>query len=100
MNPAIQAVALAAFVAAGTQYTVLDSQGHVVGTLTTDAPVATSSQMRVIGIAKAGRPADGPAPIDKTFHPNYDHALSVEQMTRAWQDELDRLNPPIVTGGG
>ena len=100
MNPAIQAVALAAFVAAGTQYTVLDSQGHVVGTLTTDAPVAASSQMRVIGIARAGRPADDAAPIDKAFHPNYAHALTVEQMTRAWQDELDRLNPPIVTGGG
>jgi hypothetical protein len=99
VNPAIQAVALAALVAAGTQYTVVDSQGHVVGTLTTDAPVATSSQMRVIGIAKMGRPAES-APIDKAFHPNYDHALTVEQMTRAWQDELDRLNPPIVTGGG
>jgi hypothetical protein len=100
VNPAIQAIALAAFVAAGTQYDVVDSQGHVVGTLTTDAPVTTSSQMRVIGIAKAARPADGAAPIDKTFHPNYANALTVEQMTRAWQAELDRLNPPIVTGGG
>jgi hypothetical protein len=100
VNLALQAVALAAVVAAGTQYTVLDSQGHVIGTLTTDAPVATSSQMRVIGIAQAGRPADSAAPIDKTFHPNYDHALTVEQMTHAWQAELDRLNPPIVTGGG
>ncbi len=100
MNPAIQAVALAAFVVAGTQYTVVDSQGSVVGTLTTDAPVAMSSQMRVIGIAKAARPAVGAAPTDKAFHPNYAHALTVEQMTHAWQDELDRLNPPIVTGGG
>ena len=100
MNPAIQAVALAALVAAGTQYTVVDAQGHVVGTLTTDAPVTTSAQMRVIGIAKAARPADAAAPADKAFHPNYTHALTVEQMSRAWQDELDRLNPPIVTGGG
>lgn len=37
---------------------------------------------------------------DRTFHPDYSKALTVDQMTRAWQNELDRINPPVVTGGG
>lgn len=37
---------------------------------------------------------------DRTFHPDYSKALTVDQMSRAWQNELDRINPPIVTGGG
>jgi hypothetical protein len=94
----VQAVALALFVAAGTQYTVVDSQGHVVGTLTTDAPVGAAAQARFVGMAKPATPAQPAA--DKNFHPDYSHALTVDQMTRAWQAELDRLNPPIVTGGG
>ena len=101
MNPVIQAAALATIIAAGTQYTVVDSQGHVVGTLVTDTPVA--SQMRIIGITDAARgtnPAQSSRQTDRTFHPDYSGALSVGQMTRAWNDELDRLNPPVVTGGG
>jgi hypothetical protein len=101
VNPAIQAVALAASVVAlGTQYTVVDADGNVVGTLVTDTPV--TSQMRIIGIANAARKTP-PQPVrqpDRTFHPNYSGALTVDQMTRAWHDELDRINPPIVTGGG
>jgi len=38
--------------------------------------------------------------IERTFHPDFSHALSVDQMVHAWQAELDRINPPIVTGGG
>lgn len=100
MKPALQAAAIATFVALGAQYTVLDAQGNVVGTLVTDTP--PTAQMRVIGITNAGR-GKAPAPagqVDRTFHPDYSKALSVEQMTRAWHDELDRINPPIVTGGG
>jgi len=37
---------------------------------------------------------------DRAFHPDYSKALTAEQMTRAWQNELDRINPPVVTGGG
>jgi len=37
---------------------------------------------------------------DRTFHPDYSNALTVDQMSRAWQKELDRINPPVVTGGG
>jgi hypothetical protein len=37
---------------------------------------------------------------DRAFHPDYSRALTVDQMTRAWRDELDRIDPPVVTGGG
>lgn len=101
MKPVMQAAALATFVALGAQYTVVDAQGRVVGTLITDTPAA--SQMRIIGITNAGRgtiPAQPDRQVDRTFHPDYSRALSVDQVTRAWRDELDRINPPIVTGGG
>jgi hypothetical protein len=88
-------------VAVGAQYLVVDAEGRVVGTLVTDSPV--TSQMRVIGITnapRAGTPQQPEKPADRTFHPDYSRALTPDQMTRAWQDELDRINPPIVTGGG
>ena len=100
MKSSLQAVAVAILVAAGAQYTVVDADGHVVGTLVTDGPVP--SQMRVVGIANAARKS-APQPVaqpDRTFHPDYSHALTVDQMNRAWSDELDRLSPPVVTGGG
>jgi hypothetical protein len=59
--------------------------------------------MRIIGITKApsGKtPAQPARQTDRTFRPNYSGALTVDQMSRAWQAELDRINPPIVTGGG
>ncbi len=37
---------------------------------------------------------------DPLFRPDYAHALTVEQMLRAWNDELDRISPPPATGGG
>jgi hypothetical protein len=37
---------------------------------------------------------------DRTFRPDYSRALSAEQMSRAWRDEENRIDPPIVTGGG
>jgi hypothetical protein len=37
---------------------------------------------------------------DRTFHPDYSRALTVDQMNRAWQNELNRIDPPVVTGGG
>ena len=37
---------------------------------------------------------------DRSFHPDYSKALTVDQMIHAWQNELDRINPPVVTGGG
>ena len=101
MKAVLQAAGLAMFVALGAQYTVVDDQGRVVGTLVTDT--APASQMRVIGITNTTRskvPAQPDRQADRTFRPDYSHALTVDQMTRAWQNELDRINPPVVTGGG
>jgi hypothetical protein len=101
VNPVMQAAALATFVVLGAQYSVVDTEGHIVGTLVTDTPAV--SQMRIIGITTAARgktPAQPDRSSDRTFHPDYSRALTVDQTTRAWRDELDRLNPPIVTGGG
>jgi hypothetical protein len=89
---------MAIAVAAGTQYTIIDDQGHTVGSLVADTP--PGAQLRVIGIANAKRPAQADARADRTFHPNYANALTAEQMSHAWQAEADRLSPPIVTGGG
>jgi hypothetical protein len=97
----MHAFALAAFVAVGAQYTVVDADGNIVGTLVTDSPPA--SQLRIIGITNAGRgktPPQADRSPDRSFRPDYSRALSIDQMTRAWRDELDRINPPIVTGGG
>jgi hypothetical protein len=88
-------------IAVGAQYLVVDAEGRVVGTLVTDSPA--TSQMRVIGITNAprtGAPQQPDRQTDRTFHPDYSRALTPDQMMRAWQDELDRINPPIVTGGG
>ena len=101
MRSIMQAAAFAASLAFTAQYTVVDAQGHVVGTLVTDAPLRTPTQL--IGITNAPR-RTAPTPpdprADRTFHPDFSRALSVDQVNRAWQDELDRINPPIVTGGG
>ncbi len=100
MKSPFHAAAMALAVAVGTQYTIIDEQGHVVGSIVTETPPA---QLRVIGIANAKRtapPAQADARADRTFHPDYSHALTIEQMSRAWQAEADRLAPPIVTGGG
>jgi hypothetical protein len=95
------AATMALAVAVGTQYTIVDEQGHVVGSIVTDTP--PSAQLRVIGIANSKRtapPAQADARADRTFRPNYANALTIDQMSRAWQAEVDRLSPQIVTGGG
>ena len=101
MKSPFHAAAIALAVAVGTQYTIIDEQGHVVGSLVADTP--PGAQLRVIGIANAKRtapPAQADTRADKTFHPNYAGALTIDQMSRAWQAEVDRLSPQIVTGGG
>ena len=101
MKSPFHAAAMALAVAAGTQYTIIDEQGHAVGSLVTDTP--PGAQLRVIGVTNAKRsapPAQADTRADRTFHPDYSRALTIEQMSRAWQAEADRLAPPIVTGGG
>ncbi len=34
------------------------------------------------------------------FRPDYANALTVEQMSRAWQAEANRLAPQVLTGDG
>jgi hypothetical protein len=67
------------------------------------AVVATSSAFagaaEKVSTAPTGS-ASRDARVDTTFHPDYSKALSVEQMSAAWQAELDRLFPQPVTGGG
>ncbi len=58
----------------------------------TDGPIRTTSAGRATAIASPRR--------DRAFHPDYSHALSAEQMSRAWTEEIERLSPPVVTGGG
>jgi hypothetical protein len=97
----IQAAAAAAtLMALGAQYTVVDSNGHVVGTLVTDTP--PTSQLRVAGLADAARKEQQQPDrrADRGFHPDSSKALTVEQQMQSWQREWDRLNPPVVTGGG
>jgi hypothetical protein len=92
---------MAVLVALGTEYTIVDAQGHVVGSIVTDTPPGT--QLRVVAVAGGARikaaPQSDPR-ADRTFHPDYSRALSVEQVTRAWQAEMERIAPQPVTGGG
>lgn len=99
MKPAVKATALAAFVLLATQYTIVDSEGHVVGSIVTDTPPAS---LRLIGVTNAPKAPTRPQPavLDRTFRPDYTRVLTVEQMTRAWQAEVDRLIPQPPTGGG
>ena len=101
MKSPFQAAAIAMVIAVGAQYTIVDEQGHVVGSITTDTPPGT--QLRVIGLSNAkrsGTVAQPEARVDRTFRPDYTKAFTVEQMSHAWQAEADRLAPQIVTGGG
>gem|GEM_PF-2088648 len=101
MKSTIHAAAIALLVAAGTEYTIVDAQGRVVGSIVSETP--PGAQLRVIGVSNAARTAVRPPSdprADRTFHPDYSHALSAEQMSRAWQAEIERLSPQPVTGGG
>ncbi len=96
MNPAIQAVALAAFVAAGTQYTVLGSQAHAAGTLTTDAPANVSAATPVtatVATPRRRRHADHTA-LATPAGATYDAAAIEEQM------RLRVISPPLSGDGG
>lgn len=58
-----------------------------------------------VGMARVAKPTPAPAPtdlsgIDRTFHPDYSHALTVDQMSAAWKAEIDRVFETPITGGG
>ena len=96
MLPIVKSLALGAFTLLAMQYTIVDRDGKAVGSIVTDAPPAS---LRIIGITSAPPPSPAPERA-RTFSPDYSRALSVEQMTRAWQAEVERLMPQPVTGGG
>ena len=85
----------------GAHYQLVDARGNVVGELVSET--GTRLQLRPIGATTAIRTAQKqplPTTADTTFHPDYSKALTSGQMSAAWQAELDRINPPFVTGGG
>ncbi len=85
----------------GAHYQLVDARGNVVGELVTET--GARLQLRPIGVTTALRTAQKqplPSTINPTFHPDYSKALTTGQMSAAWQAELDRINPPFVTGGG
>ena len=68
------------------------------------APVAQARlNQNAAGVSRVAMPPATPADpsgIDRTFHPDYSQALSVNQMTAAWNGEIDRVFETPVTGGG
>jgi hypothetical protein len=81
-----QAAAAAMFLTLGAQYTVVDSNGTVVGTLVTGQPAATQAQS--VGITK---PVPSPAP--KANQKNSD-------MRDYWIQKQANMLPPMFFGGG
>jgi hypothetical protein len=86
--------------APGAHDEIVDTNGTVAGDLVSER--VTRVRLRIAGVTTIQRmpQATVPARTGMTFHPNYDTALSVGQMSAAWQAELDRLFPQPVTGGG
>jgi hypothetical protein len=98
---AAPAGATAPTIAPGARYQLVDANGNVVGELVSET--GTRLRLRPIGVTTAVRNAPktaAPARSDRAFHPDYSRALTTGQMSAAWQTEWDRINPPIVTGGG
>ncbi|HYZ14903.1 MAG TPA: hypothetical protein VE591_00830 [Candidatus Acidoferrum sp.] len=64
-------------------------------------------QTQQVGVSRIIAPQPKPAPttdesgIDRNFHPDYAHSLSVDQMNSAWNDEVIRtMEIPQHLGGG
>ena len=90
----------ASLIVPGAHYQLVDAHGNVVGELAGETN--TRLQLRPIGTTTALRNAPhAPATASSAaFRPDYSKALTSGQMSAAWQAELDRINPPFVTGGG
>jgi hypothetical protein len=90
-------VGVAAFVAA------LSSIALATPTTLGESPVVAGKHDRQVTITRvaAPQPATRVEPeMDRTFHPDYTRALTVEQMNAAWNAEVDRIMEPPATGGG
>lgn len=62
---------------------------------------------QIVGLSRVVAPKPNPAPatdesgIDRTFHPDYRNALTVQQSNTAWNDEIIRvMEIPQNLGGG
>ena len=66
-------------------------------------PALPSHESGQIGISRSV--SSKPAPtdesgFDRTFHPDYSHALTPEQRIAAWNDEVNRVMQTPISGGG
>jgi hypothetical protein len=69
------------------------------------APIAQTvhDDPRNVSISHVNPPAKTPVDksgIDRTFHPDYSQALTVEQMDAAWNAEINRVFETPIAGGG
>jgi hypothetical protein len=68
------------------------------------APIAQTvhddpRNVSVSHVAPAQTPVDESG-IDRSFHPDYSQALTVEQMDAAWNAEINRVFETPIAGGG
>jgi hypothetical protein len=95
-------LALTALVAALSNVAVADQAPT--NTVPVTAPAAQGRLAQdTTGISRAAVPPATPVDksgIDRSFHPDYSRALTVDQMTAAWNAEIDRVFETPITGGG
>jgi hypothetical protein len=100
MNKHITAALAAAF------FSSLTSIGAAAPTAPSPHPAmgreADASQ--VTDVAQVTTPKPLPTPdlcgIGRTFHPDYSHARTLEQMNAAWDAEIDRVFETLLTDDG
>jgi hypothetical protein len=67
------------------------------------SPILAERHDRQVTITRVVAPEPAPrdeSGIDRTFHPDYTQALTVDQMKAAWNAEVDRIMQTPVDGGG
>jgi ABC-type glycerol-3-phosphate transport system substrate-binding protein len=67
------------------------------------ATAPSHDDTRNVSISHTTTPAPQPTDesgIDRTFHPDYTNALTVEQMEAAWNAEINRVFETPIAGGG
>jgi hypothetical protein len=71
------------------------------------AKAREADESKTIGMQRVTIPRPKPTPadpdrsgIDRTFHPDYSHAVTVEQMNAAWNAEINRVFETPIAGGG
>jgi hypothetical protein len=98
---ALTAILGASTVAVGAQ--TRETAPHHTAAATIRPAAAGTSDARGVQVSRAAKPPSSPTDesgIDRTFHPDYSQALTVDQMTAAWNREIDRVFETPITGGG